>query len=386
MGKSADAPESPDPRVTIPLQGQENRRTFDYQLAGMRTNTAGPTGSQTWSRVPQFDEAAYNQAMQQYQTQQGSQPAGHWQETPGLLFDDTPTRTWVEGGGDGDGRYAIAPSRDQFMTDQWTLNTTLSPEQQALYDANVGSQLGQANLLSSLTGRVADATANPMDWSQIPALSGAVSPEGINQEQADAIYRLNTRYLDPQMADTERSLQSRLADQGFVPGTPAYAAEMDRLSQGRERAYADARDRATSQGLNAGNMAFNQRLAGAQQGNATRTQAISEALLRRNQPLNELNAMRTGTQVQMPTGQTSSPTPNLSPVDITGAYQQDYLNQLGGYNAEVASGNGLFDNLLGLGGLFMGGGGLSGLLAGLGGGGSGNPLYSLPTTGVRFGR
>jgi hypothetical protein len=308
MGKSGSAPESPNPNVVIPMQGAENRKTFDYQLAGMRTNTQGPSGSQTWSQTPTFDEAAFNKAMQDWQGLQTSKggPDGVWSNGPS------------------------APSERDFTTNSWTLNTLLSPEQQALYDANTQSQLGQANLLDSLTGRVADSTSQPIDWSGLD--QNPLSAQGANDQMSDTLYRMNTRYLDPQMGDSRRALEGRLADQGFVPGTPAYAQAMDQFSQGSERAYADARDRATAGSVSAGSQLFNQRLQG-------RAQQLAEILQRRNQPLNELNALRMGTQVSMPQGQTSSATPNLPPTDIMGMFNQNYQNQLGGYNTGVAGDN-----------------------------------------------
>lgn len=417
MGKSQDAPESPDPRVTIPLQGQENRRTFDYQLAGMRTNTNGPFGSQTWSQTPTFDEAGYNAAMAEYQRMAGGggtggSPAPAPAPTPvyrdGQWIQENGSEYWSPGGGAGAGvggaapsgqsQYAIAPSRDQFTRSNWTMNQTLSPEQQALYDSNVQSQLGQADLLSSLTDRVSQSTSNPFDASQfqlqrglnIPGLEelgglrgqlADLDPQAFNQQMADSVYSQADRYLRPQLDREEGLYRSQLADQGFNPGTPGYDTELSKMRDNRSKVYGDLRDRSVVSGFNLGaqnfgnaragindqiaallqgnQQNFNQQLAGQQQNNSVVQQQLANALAARNQPLNELNAMRTGTQVQLPQGATSSPTPNLQPTDLMGAFNQQYQNQLGAYNAEAAGQNDLFGSLLGLGGLFAGPGGLA---------------------------
>lgn len=397
MGKSQDAPQSPDPKVTIPLQGQENRRTFDYQLQGMRTNTSGPFGSQTWSQTPTFDEAGYNAAMAEYQKMAGS---GGGAQTPNYFEDNNGVRPPTNLGSGSESPYAIAPSRDQFTRTNWTLNQTLSPEQQALYDSNVQSQLGQADLLGSLTDRVKQSTSNPFDASQfqlergleapgLEELSGLrgqlanLDPQQFNQQMADSVYSQSNRYLQPQLDRDEGLYRSQLADQGFNPGTPGYDTELAKMRDNRSKVYGDLRDRSVISGFNLGaqnfgnaragindqiaallqgnQQGFNQQLASQQQNNSVVQQQLANALAARNQPLNELNAMRTGTQVQLPQGATSSPTPNLQPTDLMGAFNQQYQNQLGAYNAEAAGQNDLFGSLLGLGGLFSGAGGIAGI-------------------------
>jgi hypothetical protein len=272
------------------------------------------------------------------------------------------------------------PTRDQFTSNNWTLNTQLSPEQQQLYDLTTKSQVGQAGLLDALTQRVGQATSSPMDFSPYGLDTGKIDPSGINQQAADAVYSQQTRYLDPQMKQDQSAMESRLADQGFVPGTPAYNQAMQNFLDTKDRAYGAARDSATTQGFNVGNQTFNQNLASQQQRNSTLQQALTNALMQRNQPLTELNAVRFGENPQMPTGPVNSPTPNLSPVDAMGAYQQKYLGDLSAYNADVSSQNGLFGNLLGLGGLMMGAPGLGALFSGMGSSG-----FSLPSFGSGIG-
>jgi hypothetical protein len=389
--KDSSAPQAPNPEVTIPLQGAENRKTFDYQLDQMRTNTQGPTGSVSWSKTPTFDQAGFDKAMQDWRESAISSPApapgvgaGYWR--PGgdggadvwVASDDGPGVTQP---GAPAGYSSAQPSRDAFTTYDWTQTTTLSPEQQAIFDATQKSQLGTANLLDSMTGQVSDAMSSPMDWGGLPDLAtglgadtglggelsgyrsqiSGLDPAAFNQQLSDAMYGSSTRYLDEQRKTERQALESRLADQGFVPGTPGYAQAMDQFSQAGERAYADARDRSVIGGTSAGSTAFGNKLSalqaamsGALSGsnalfgqrqqsqqaqNQARMQAISEALQQRSQPLNELNAIRSGQQIGMPQGAGTSQTPNLQAPDLLGQFGQQYEGQLAAANANAASNN-----------------------------------------------
>lgn len=432
---------------------------FDYSLGASRVNSVTPYGTQTWTRSGGGQAPAYQPTAQ---TPGTPQPAASPPSAPQQLVWDSEIGAMIPAAGSG------APTRDPRLTQQpsssmggdyynspewqpetWTLNQTLSPEQQQLYDADMASRLQQSSLLGALGQRVQSTLGSPVDTGNLPALSGGptaqrgevyrqsvgplgspspgalqsrlagelagysnriggLDPLAINQQGADAAYRTGTRYLDPQYETQQRQLESRLAEQGFVPGTPAFQQEMDRFAQGRERAYADARDRATLTGADIGNRAFGNQLGGlqaqiaaalsganfglqsqgqefgqaatqqqmnrqgaldsnqvAQQlfdndlrgstfGNQSRQQGLSELLALRALPFNELASIRTGNQVQVPSGQAQYSVPNLNAPNALGAAEQDYQNQLGVYNAGVAGDNALMGGLFGLGAAAMG--------------------------------
>lgn len=411
MGKDAATPQAPNYKELIPLQTAANKDVFNYVLDASRANTTTPYGSSYWTKTPTFDQAGYDAALANWQKGSaggGPQP-GVIAPSPGSYGDNvlgpgTGAVTNLYGGG---GPSGAEPTKDQFTSNQWTYNQTLSPEQQQLYQANVQSQLQQAQLLDALTGRVGEATSQPLDYSNLPALTGAVSSDmsgvnsylgdlaqqsrgdNFNTTVSDALYNQALRYAEPDWQRQQSSLEARLAEQGFVPGTPAYAQAMQQQRQMTDLAKADARDRAIQAGVSAGNsqlgqklaiaqtllgaqgQGFGQRLAGAQFGNQARNQAIAEMLQKRQYPINELSAIRGGTQVTNPNIQPTYSTPNLSPVDIMGSAQQDYANQINAYNAQVGGQNDLFSNLIGLGALYFGGpmgAGLSGLFKGGGAG------------------
>jgi hypothetical protein len=344
-----DAPEFPDPMESAGQQAELDRQAFDYQLQQGRVNSNTPYGSQTWVQ---------------------------------------------EVGPDGIPR--------------WTLNTSFSPEMQQLFDANTQSQLQQAGLLQGAGDRVSDALSQPINWGSIPGVitsmdpmygtggfdlrnlssqyadaMTSLNPAEYNQIVADALYRQNARYLDPQQNQALSSLEARLAEQGFVPGgTPGYDREIDNFRSASERAYADARDRSITLGSQVGSQQFGNRLSALGQGfgtelsgvnaqmqqeqqnfqrglasstfaNQASGDAMNRMLLQRNQPLAELNAIRGGTQPQMPQATPQYSTPGMQAPNLMGLQDNQYQSQLAGYNANVASNNQLINAGMGFAGSYL---------------------------------
>ena len=157
--------------------------------------------------------------------------------------------------------------------------------------------------------------ANAFDYSKIPGLqTSAGDPNAVNQQAIDAAYSKQTGMLDPQFQRDQQALEARLAEQGFVPGTPGYDRAMGVFGETRNKAYGSARDSSILQGYQIGQGQFGNQLSNAQLNNNASNSALAQALQQRNQPLNELNALKGGQQLA-------------------------YENQLGQYNADVASSN-----------------------------------------------
>ena len=134
------------------------------------------------------------------------------------------------------------------------------------------------------------------------------------KEAIDAAYGLQTRYLDPQVKQQQQALEARLAEQGFVPGTPAYNQAMQNFMDTNQRAYAQARDSSIIQGAQIGQGDYRNAISGAQLNNSAASQALQDYITRRNQPINERNALLNGDQIT-------------------------YNQQLDKYNAQVAESN-----------------------------------------------
>lgn len=156
--------------------------------------------------------------------------------------------------------------------------------------------------------------------------------------------------LEPQFKQDEERMRNQLLSSGLEVGSPAYAAELDRLQRGQNDARQQAiltggTEESRQVGLNAQlqGQAFGQGLQGAQFDNATRQQMLSELLLQRNTPLNELNSLRTGSQVSMPNfsgyyTNNSAPAPVFDAAQAQGNYdiarsqqeQSGFNSMLGG--------------------------------------------------------
>jgi hypothetical protein len=135
-------------------------------------------------------------------------------------------------------------------------------------------------------------------------------------------------------------MQMGTAQQGYQQNLGAAQFQNQALGQ------ASALDLANMQ---AGNQAMSQQYGlnqqYANQQNQLRQQAIAEQMQRRGMSLNEMNALLSGQQVQMPNMPSFNTAGRAETPNITGAMQSGYDAQLGAYNADQAA----FGNLLGAG-------------------------------------
>lgn len=201
----------------------------------------------------------------------------------------------------------------------WTQNINLSSTGASLLDSMNRSQLGTAALENTATGRVADTIAKPFD---------------INSPQAatDKAYANITSRLDPQWNQRTQQEETQLRNQGLAPGDEGYDNAMRDFNYGKNDAY-------TSANTTAMNFA---------------PQTFQLGLAARNEPLNELNAIRTGSQVTNPAfgavpQQQTTAGPNLS-----GAAQQQGAYDTNVYNQQVGSQNAFTGGLASIGASALG--------------------------------
>lgn len=191
---------------------------------------------------------------------------------------------------------------------RYTATTTLSPEQQKLQQLNTQTQqnLGQIGVDQS---------------AKIGGLLGTnVNLDTATEGKIDALGR---QRLDPQFAQSEDALRTRLANQGIQPGSAAWNAEMRQFSQGKNDAY---------------NQLY---LTG-------RSQGAQEALTERNQPINEITALLSGSQVSQPNFVNTSE-PTIPTTDTAGIINSNYQQQQQNYQSKVQQQNALLGGLFGLG-------------------------------------
>jgi hypothetical protein len=98
---------------------------------------------------------------------------------------------------------------------------------------------------------------------------------------------------------------------------------------------------------------FANQMAGANLSNQARQQGLQEQAYLRNEPLNTLSAVRTGSQVQGPQFVNSFNQATTQGADLLGAQQMGYNAQMGAYNAQQAGQNSMTSGLMGLAGAGM---------------------------------
>lgn len=210
--------------------------------------------------------------------------------------------------------------------DQWKSEVQLSPAQQQLLEQQNQTSLGLAGLQNKGLSYVQNMLDKPFDTSQLPAQM--VNP---GQTAQDAIMAR----LDPTFTRRQSQLETQLANQGIARGTEAYTAAQTDLDRARNDAYTQA----ALQGMGIGQQA--------------RQQALQEQAYLRNEPLNTLNAVRTGSQVTTPQFQNVPQQATTQGADLLGATQAQYGAQLGGYNAQQAGNNAMMQGLFNLGSAYM---------------------------------
>lgn len=220
----------------------------------------------------------------------------------------------------------------------FTRTTTLSPAQQAIKAQTDAAELNLGSLANQQSAKLNQYLSNPFDPSSIDAPSLTTDFSADRQRVEDALFtRLNTRL------DQDRSaLETQLANQGIRIGSTAYDRAMNQFGQ-------NVNDARTSAILNAGQE--QSRLT--QLNNATRGQAMQEAFATRNQPINEITALLSGSQVSAPQfmGANVGPIPTTDNAGIIAQY--DAQRQQAANSANSFTSN-IFGGLFGLGGKLIG--------------------------------
>lgn len=197
-------------------------------------------------------------------------------------------------------------------TPQYSQRTYYSPGEQQVYDTNLATRQNVGQIGLNASGRIGD------------LLNTNFNP---NDAVADKLYDLGTKRLDPRFAQQQATLEQSLANKGIGVGTSAYQRAMGQFGETRNDAY-------------------NQLALTGQQ------QAWNQAVAERAQPINEVTALMSGSQVSTPWvgGQQNTTQANT---DVAGIYQNNFQNQMGIYNAEMNQQNAMMGGIAGLAGNAM---------------------------------
>lgn len=334
-GGKGDAPAAPDYTAAAQATAQGNAEAARIAAQANRVNQYGPGGSIVYSQTQpdSFDQAGYDAANQQYQ----QQLAAYNSKPPAVasgngVFGSLGGLTGGSSGGGFFGGPPTAPDRNSFMRkgnpDQWSVTTNLSPAQQQIYDNKTQADIGLGNLANTGIQKAGGLLSNPeLD------LSGVVGRQ-INPGQTaqDAILSR----IQPQIDQSHQALQTQLANQGLTVGSEAYNNAM--RTQGQQEN--DLRLQAATQGIGINQQA--------------RQQGIQEQAYLQDRPLNLINALRSGNQVNGPQFQNVPQQATTSGPNYSAAADSLYGSQLGRYNAGVAQSNSTTGGLFNLGSAAIG--------------------------------
>jgi hypothetical protein len=203
---------------------------------------------------------------------------------------------------------------------------SLAPEEQRALDLSRQAQdiYGQAGVqqLQSVRERLA-------------------TPLSLNNEAVESrLMELGSRRLNPVLAERRNAMDTRLRQQGLMPGTQAYDVAMRSIGE-------------------AENDAYNQLLL------TGRGQAINEILTERASPLNEAAALLTGQQVQAPSF-VNTPQTSVAPTDYMQAEAMRQASLNNAFNARNQSYNTQLSGMYGLGSAAIGAGGRYATYGGMG--------------------
>ena len=279
--------------------------------------------------------------------------------------------------------------------------TDLQPSLQA---SNVLASMGRAGVGEQLS-RLRNLYGQDFNYDSAPAMPTA--DEATRQRVEDALYGRSTARLDPRFAQGQDQLNSSLAAQGITQGSEAYNRELQNFNNAKNDAYSSAMNDAISGSDEAMQRIFTMGLQARQQGvneaNTLRTLPTQEAvalagisdgldtssrnwygaetaqetakdnsaanefnlqrtnnqdqfnntIAARNQILNELNALRTGAQAQMPQFGNTQSGAQVAASPIAQSVYNSYQGELSGYNTQVGSNNAMLGGLANLGGAAM---------------------------------
>jgi len=220
----------------------------------------------------------------------------------------------------------------------YSATQTLAPEQQQLLDIQNQASLGLGQTMNQGVGYVQDMLNNPFDTSKLPNMPVTGDNAGRDAMTQSIIDRQQPMW-DKQRSQGEADLLAR----GFNPGGEAWKSKQDDMNRGEN----DARLAAIQAGGQEQSRLFGL-------GTTARQNALSEQSFLRNEPLNTLNAVRTGAQVTGPQYVNAPQQQGTTGPDYLGAASALGNYNMGANNASQGGQNAMMQGLFGLGSSFLG--------------------------------
>jgi hypothetical protein len=272
-----------------------------------------------------------------------------------------------------------------YQIPKFTATQSLSPGQQQIYNTNQQTQQNLSSIGSQQSGMIKDHLSKPFEFAkseiQLPNISGQIKDAGEIRKTYGTDFSADRQRVEdalmarmnPNLERDRESLRTQLVNQGLNIGSEAYTRAMSdfgkNVNDARYGAILNAgQEQSRLAGLEAQRAGFEnsaqaqqfgQNTAQAQFGNQAGQQNFANqsalqgindqrALAQRNQPLNEIAALLSGSQVSSPNF-VNPPSVQMPNTDVAGMMQGAYQNQFQNWQANMAQGNQLMGGILGLG-------------------------------------
>jgi hypothetical protein len=234
---------------------------------------------------------------------------------------------------------------------QATVTQTLTPQAQATLEAQQRVQNQFANLGETGIGNAQNTLSQSFN-PNLPNLQTGLDMSGVAAMPVNAgttgQAAIMSR-LQPQIQQQEAALAQQLANQGITFGSEAYNNAM--RTQGQQQN--DLLTQAALQGLNldmsANAQGYNQALQGGQFGNTALQQSLAQQTALRNQPINEVTALMSGSQIQNPQFQAYSGS-NVAAAPVFQGVQAQNQAAMDLYGIKQGDANSNMQGLVGLAG------------------------------------
>lgn len=358
MGGKSSAPAAPDYLGAATAQAAASEKATTAQNFANRPTINTPWGTQSWGTDSTIDPAT-------------GQKVTSWTQNTSLAPDLQSAL---------DSQIGLQNDRSQLAGG---FMNRVENEYSKPFDYAGLPQMAQVNAPASLQTSTNDYT---------PGLAtsfnfGSPLPQ-FDSSYRDTVANQLMQKMQPAHDYQQRQLETKLSNMGFRPGTEGYDRELNNMAQRQAAERYNALDTAGSEAQRLYNMqmgtaqqgyqqnlgaaqfqnqalgqanaldlanmgaqnnamsqqfGLNQQYANAQ--NQLRQQAIAEEMQRRGMSLNEMNALLSGQQVNMPSMPSFNTAQRSETPNILGATQMGYDAQLGAANAQNAA----FGNLLGAG-------------------------------------
>jgi len=210
-------------------------------------------------------------------------------------------------------KYTDPLSEKTYNLPQFTATQTLSPMQQNILDQSQGAQLNMAGTANERSGFLQDYLSKPFSLD--------------NSAVEGRLFDLGKQQLDPVFARNQQNLEQSLANRGVKMGSGAYSQQMEDFNKSKGSAYNDLLLR----------------------GHAT---AAQDLLTERNQPINEISALLSGSQVSQPNW-VNPPQSQVANTDYAGLVSNNYAQQMAGYNQRQQMFGDIMGGMFGLGAGFI---------------------------------